>query len=256
MKFPLPAYRKTRAFSLVELIIVIIIVAVLLGLSIPVVSSIRQAGVTAKCLSNIRQYGVALLSYAGEGNGLKIWDISTAEGKASTKPQFYKWLSEEARYLPVRPALRCPLADSPAYEHVNGRYRFPYAPNIALCATYPRLTGFPVPSHRVAIVAEVGDWDGYESRSSLNSSIWRGGEVGTEGEPRTDRVTVARYHGSPSRRGLHFFFADGSAQLVYPTDNDWTKAPVCAPLTGNAATGYFYHSSHFYNMKSGSLFAQ
>lgn len=250
-----PRFRKSPGFTLTEVLVVIGVVAVLLLLAIPVGGVLRRTAQTTKCLSNIRQYGVALLSYAAERNGLKMWDITNSETKSATTPQFYKWLSQETAYLPRNPALHCPLADGSAYDHVNGRYRFPYSPNKAICATYPQLKGFPVPASRVALVAEVNDWDGYESRTSLNSVIWRSGSVGTEGEPRPDRVTVPRYHGSPDRRGLNFFFADGSAALVFPTENDWTKAPVCAPLSGVASTGYFYHSSHYYNMKNGTLTA-
>lgn len=255
MKSQLHSKRST-GFTLTEVLVVIGVVAVLLLLAIPVGGVLRRTAQTAKCLSNIRHYGVALLSYAAERNGVKIWDMTDEEMKSKTVPQFYKWLSEDTKYLPTKPALRCPLADGSVYDHVVGRYRFPYSPNKWLCATYPQLKGFPVPASRVVLVAEVNDWDGYESYTSLNGSIWRGGSVGNEGEPRTDRVTVPRYHGSPDRRGLNFFFADGSAALVVPTDNDWTKAPICAPLEGVATTtGYFYHSTHFTNMKSGALTA-
>lgn len=254
MSPPLPQNDR-RGVTLVEILLAIAVIAVIFTLLIPVSSGVRRYSQTTKCLANIRTYGVALLTYVADHGGVPIWDRSTEEASRETTPQFNKWLTG-GRYLSADQPLRCPLADGKAYDHINPRYRFPYSPNMALCATYPRMSGFPVPAHRVALVAEVNDWDGYTSYSTLNKSIWRGNDaVGTEGEVRVGRVPVARYHGTPARRGLHFFFADGSAHLVYPEGNDWSLAPTCAPMKGIATTGYFYHSTHYNNMKEGTLTA-
>lgn len=245
----------TKGFTLLELIVVITVLLLLAALIIPITSKFRQNALTARCAVNIRIYGTAVLLFNTDNGGFPEWDGLPAADSDST-PQFNKWLTE-GDYLPTSPRIRCPLADGEQYDNVPHRYRFPYSVNIKICQYYPRLSvGFPAPASRVVLAAEVNDWDGFTSRTSLNNAIWLGGTPGNEGAPRPNRMPIPRYHGTPEQRGLHFFFMDGSVGLVYPTDNDWSKAPVCAPITGTATTGYFYHGTHYANMKEGKLTGQ
>lgn len=58
-----------RGFTLVELLVTIAIVAVLAALLLPSLSSAKQAGRKAACLSNLRQTGIAVHMYADEYGG-------------------------------------------------------------------------------------------------------------------------------------------------------------------------------------------
>ena len=62
-------FGKTRAFTLVELLVVIGIVAILAGLLLSALTSAKASGKRAVCLSNLRQIGVALHIYAGDNEG-------------------------------------------------------------------------------------------------------------------------------------------------------------------------------------------
>ena len=56
-------------FTLIELLTVIAVIGVLVAISIPVVSSVRESGRAAACVSNLRQISVATLSFANDHRG-------------------------------------------------------------------------------------------------------------------------------------------------------------------------------------------
>jgi prepilin-type N-terminal cleavage/methylation domain-containing protein len=58
-----------RGFTLIELMVVIAIIAVLVALLLPAVSGVKQMGHKAACLSNLRQLGIAMHTYAQDHGG-------------------------------------------------------------------------------------------------------------------------------------------------------------------------------------------
>src|SRR5438093_1501853 len=61
--------KKLRAFTLIELLVVIAIIAILVALLLPALVSAREAGRKASCLSNLRQIGIAIHTYAMDNSG-------------------------------------------------------------------------------------------------------------------------------------------------------------------------------------------
>jgi prepilin-type N-terminal cleavage/methylation domain-containing protein len=55
--------KKSRAFTLVELLVVIAIIGVLVALLLPAIQAAREAARRAACVSNLKQYGLALNNY-------------------------------------------------------------------------------------------------------------------------------------------------------------------------------------------------
>ncbi len=54
---------NSRAFTLVELLVVIAIIAVLIGLLLPAVQSARESARRSNCISNLKQFGLAAMNY-------------------------------------------------------------------------------------------------------------------------------------------------------------------------------------------------
>ena len=61
--------RRNAAFSLIELIVVIGIIAILIGLLLPTLARAREHAKTVQCMAQLRQVGVGLTAYAVANRG-------------------------------------------------------------------------------------------------------------------------------------------------------------------------------------------
>ena len=69
--------RRPPAFTLVELLVVIGIIAALIGILLPTLSRAREKAKQVQCQSNLRDIGAQLLIYAQKWNG---WIIPPGRG--------------------------------------------------------------------------------------------------------------------------------------------------------------------------------
>lgn len=103
---------RTRcAFTLIELIVVIVIIAVLTGLLLPALAAARRSGRTLQCLSNMRQMETAHWAYMTDYDGWFI-DAALAHG-GSSYDESAAWIHTLSDYYGTPLLARSPVDDSP-----------------------------------------------------------------------------------------------------------------------------------------------
>src|SRR5206468_7029799 len=88
---------KVGAFTLIELLIVITIIAVLASIALPAYTGVKERGDQTKDLSNAKQIALALRQFAIDNNGAypskpPAADYSTATGSPTTSNDAFWWL--------------------------------------------------------------------------------------------------------------------------------------------------------------------
>lgn len=93
------------AFTLLELLVVVAIIAVLAGMLMPAVGTVRRQAQTLQCASNMRQTGMAMSLYAADNRGtLFFWAYDNPTGVETT------WARKiyDLQYLDVATTACCP----------------------------------------------------------------------------------------------------------------------------------------------------
>ncbi|MEM6854221.1 MAG: type II secretion system protein [Planctomycetota bacterium] len=101
----MPAPRRRLAgFTLIELLVVISIIALLIGILLPALGAARNTARTTACLSNVRQFVIAMSTYAADNKDEYPWSPGTAANDGTGENIDWHDIGVIGYYLPEQEA--------------------------------------------------------------------------------------------------------------------------------------------------------
>ena len=229
--------RNHTAFTLVELLVVIGIIALLIAMLLPALNKAREASKAANCLSNLRQINTAFILFAHEnkgflpqigsaGSGSEAYTIDGTSynvlvrwfgGLYGTPQKFHAPASMLAKYWGTASVGGCPTFEvdevlRPQYGPVDYAYNSIFARHKDWVAPATR-NGLGVKLSKIRRSSEKAVvWDAARLESGrLDRTPW--------GYPTTGNVnnnmTDPNFHGRHNKRG-NVGWADGSVTAIEP----------------------------------------
>lgn len=227
---------------------VISVIALLVGVLLPVLGSAREAGRTSVCLSNMRQMGIAAAAYAYDDKDTILPSVGFAHGgEVIPGGEQGSWFFQLQQYSQGDTTLmvRCPSDDSPFWEQPLGAVfrRVSYATNFLITGLSPvysgtdgwnRLDRFPRPSNLIWALelVEAQKTGDFAVADHVHPLTWST-PIGNLDNKMSEQVELDQH-----TERSNYAFADGHAAtlpraevLDYPAGvilpigdpNDWTR---------------------------------
>ena len=237
--------QAVAAFTLVELLVVIGIIALLIGILLPTLSSARAAANTAKCLANLREMAVAAQVYINANRG--YYPPAVDGGFDSTYAYAYQWdytlvTHRITKVKTLQPGLlwsgqsnpsiqQCPSFDGKSMSSSNEKYTG-YNYNTSYIGRGKMTAGFDPPAkvsqvHWPSQVALFGDGQFVSGANKYMRSPTASGFVSDGKVPATSGTQGFRHH----KKSTNVAFCDGHAETIAWRDELTADEPV-APGTG------------------------
>ena len=226
------AQSRLAGFTLVELLVAIGIIAVLIGILLPVLAKARAQANRAVCLSNIRQLGVGIQMYCNDNDGwfptCAYWEVG-AVYKQFPEDWIY-WQANRnlddsaiAKYVgsgeKFKDLLRCP-ADTfdgrkphPAIAPGQGTYLYSYNMNQAIgtnITPYPgartKITQWRAPSRKMLLTENLEKYNAAPVWG-MTELAWRHGTAASRGN---GVLSAGQKMGS----NVSAVFVDGHAESI------------------------------------------
>jgi len=255
--------RCVRAFTLVELLIVVVILAVMVAILYPVFVRMTKPAEYRKCLSNEKQLGLAFIQYVQDNDEKYPFGVHPAPVQsvpAGWAGQIYPYIKSTALYkcaddptpvdsrkpnqLPISYAYNCNVGYSPLPKGHAGKPRSPFNPT--------PLSAMTAPASTVLLCEVEGVTCNMENSKEASSPAVLGGKTvalsnveGNESgmryatgilreDPASEAMVGTAAGNATAETGVH---ADGSNILLCDGHAKWLRpSSVSAGLTNNISS--------------------
>ena len=109
--------RKPKAFTLIELMIVIAIIALLMAIMVPAVERVKKNAKAVVCQSNLREWGIVWKLHADDHQGFFTPDLGHGKYAALARPELKVYYKNDKLLL-------CPMATKPYPPDGSGQNPF------------------------------------------------------------------------------------------------------------------------------------
>ncbi|MDR3708403.1 MAG: DUF1559 domain-containing protein [Capsulimonadaceae bacterium] len=158
---------RSKAFTLIELLIVIAIIAILAAILFPVFATAREKARQTQCASNLKQIGLALTQYTQD------YDETIIQGGYSGSYYSYRWFQILDPYIGQKsagntaangnPVFRCP--DDPTLADWSGsQFYIGYALNV-------NVTGYNAPGKLLSQIPRPANTSFVVETAQCNSTL-------------------------------------------------------------------------------------
>ena len=218
--------RTNPAFTLVELLVVIGIIALLIAILLPALAQARSQAKAVSCLANVRQLSTALVMYANDYQrfvGYPNWTVPGDDGKpkqADRKTLLYPYLAQGQFNSDTAGSQvwNCPANDRPDAEASYG-----FNTNF----NWVKIVQIRRSAEKVAL-CDAGLMDQPPLQPSLSTHCWPPGKPST--------ATSCRPNHLRHPKGLVTVgFVDGHAERL-PMTPPFYPGPIGTPTLGNNIT--------------------
>lgn len=173
---------KRKGFTLVELLVVISVIALILGILVPVLNKARALTLRTVCQSNLRSIGLAFRMYLDDNDNIMLRATNMPSLKLSGKPPITKFLLS---YLSEPKTFKCP-ADKGQGSSTGEKY---FISEGSSYGYNTRLGGRPISKSRpverhgekemnIEVMYDYAPFHGRAGKSGAKNYLYADGHVG------------------------------------------------------------------------------